>query len=146
MPEEEETALFDTQCLGKSHEFHSNSNHSPVLSIITFGSYWHNENRWNRHPGWQGSPGRLRFRTVYPRDCLPKHPVKKCASSGGENYLQQGCNESFHGIHNKTREHSPCSKSTTHYMGLCLPLDKKNLCSKIPNLLRVGWGIEENNC
>lgn len=146
MPEEEETPSIDIQCLGKSHEFHSNSNHSPALSITSFGSYWHNEYGWNCHPGWQESPGHQRVRTVYPKDCLPKHPVEKCAGSGGKNCLQQGSNESCHGIPNETRQHTLCSRSTTHYLGFCLLLDKTDLCSKIPNLLRLGCGMEENNC
>lgn len=130
MPEEKETAPFDTQCLGKSYEFHSN--HNPGLSITTFGSYRHNENRWNCHPSWQGSPGHLRLRTVYPGDCLPKHPVKKCAGSGGKNCLQQSCSESFHEIHKKTRQCTLCSKSTTHYTGLSLSMDKKKIQLKNP--------------
>lgn len=146
MPEEEEKPPFDTQCLGKSHEFHSNNNHNPALSITSFGSYWHNESGWNCHPGWQGSPGHLRVRMVYLRDCLPKHPVRKCTSSGGKNCLQQGCTERLHGIYNEMRQCTLCSKSITCYMGLCLALYKTNLCSKIPNPLWLGCGMEENNC
>lgn len=79
MPEEEETAPLDTQCLGENCEFHSSSNHNPALPITSPGTYCQNEtgDPGLCHPGWQGSPGHLRVRTVDPRDCLPKHPGKQ---------------------------------------------------------------------